>query len=60
MVIFAAEGLAPGVARPESDERISLGRFSISRLLGWIRHGRLRDAKSVAAILFYSRFRDSI
>jgi ADP-ribose diphosphatase len=60
MVIFAAEGLAPGIARPESDERISLGRFSISRLLGWIHHGRLRDAKSVAAILFYARFRDAI
>jgi ADP-ribose pyrophosphatase len=56
MWIFAATQLTRGVARPEEDERITPRRFSLRLLEQMIRRGTLRDAKSVAAILFYSRF----
>jgi ADP-ribose pyrophosphatase len=57
MWIFSATGLTPGAARPEDDERILTRRFSLAAAEQMIRRGRLRDAKSIAAILFYSRFR---
>jgi ADP-ribose pyrophosphatase len=56
MVVFACEGLKPGPARPEEDEKIQARRFSLRQLEGMMRSGRLRDTKSIAAILFYSRF----
>lgn len=56
MWIFAATGLHLGVARPEADERITAKRFSPAVLEKMIRSGSLHDGKSVAAILFYSRF----
>lgn len=56
MWIFAATGLRPGRAQPEEDERIAPKKFSLSALEKMIRRGSLHDAKSVAAILFYSRF----
>jgi len=55
--VYAAEGLTPGIARPDSDEQIKTKTFSIRELEGMMRRGRLRDAKSIAAILFYLRFR---
>ncbi len=57
MLIYLAEGLHPGPARPEADERIVARRFSISALLRMMRTGALRDGKSVAGILYYLRFR---
>jgi ADP-ribose pyrophosphatase len=56
MWIFAATGLQRGVAQPEADERITARNFSLAALEKMIRRGSLHDAKSVAAILFYSRF----
>ena len=56
MLLYAAEGLRPGRARPEADERISARRFSLAELHRWIRTGKLRDAKSIAGILYYARF----
>jgi len=56
MVIFAAEGLKTGDARPEADERITARPFRLRELERWIRDGRLRDAKSLAGILYYARF----
>jgi ADP-ribose pyrophosphatase len=56
MWIFAATGLTPGPARPEEDERIEARRFSLRQAERMIRSGELRDAKSVAGILYYSRF----
>lgn len=56
MWVFAASGLRPGPAQPEEDERITARRFSLAALEKMIRNGSLHDAKSVAAILFYSRF----
>jgi ADP-ribose pyrophosphatase len=56
MWIFSATGLTHGAARPEDDERISARRFSLAALERMIRRGALRDAKSIAAILYYARF----
>ena len=56
MVIFLAEGLMAGKAQPESDERITARRFRPPEIERMIRSGRLRDAKSVAALLYYVRF----
>ena len=56
MVVFAAEGLKKGDARPEADERITARAFHLRELGRWIRDGRLRDAKSLAGILYYARF----
>ena len=56
MWIFAATGLRRGVAQPEEDERITARKFSLAAAEKMIRRGSLHDAKSVAAILFYSRF----
>ena len=54
MVVYAVEGLTPGSARPEADERIRARRFSLRELEVMMRRGRLRDAKSIAGILYYS------
>ena len=56
MWIFAATQLTAGAARPEEDERISARKFSLASAERMIRRGTLRDAKSIAAILYYSRF----
>jgi ADP-ribose pyrophosphatase len=56
MWIFAATGLKQGRAQPEEDERITARTFSLGALEKMIRGGSLHDGKSVAAILFYSRF----
>jgi hypothetical protein len=55
MFILLAEKLTPGKAQPEADEHITSCAFSKSALLKMIRRGRLRDAKSVAGILYYLR-----
>lgn len=59
MWIFVAIGLREGAAQPEADEKITARKFSLAALEKMIRRGSLHDAKSVAAILFYSRFLNS-
>jgi ADP-ribose pyrophosphatase len=54
MVIFLAEGLKLGKAHPEADEKIELRIFSLSEIEDWMRAGKIRDAKSVAGILYYA------
>ncbi len=56
MAVFAAEGPREGRARPEDDERITSRIFRLREVEQWIRSGKIRDAKSVAAILYYLRF----
>ncbi|HEV2288295.1 MAG TPA: NUDIX hydrolase [Candidatus Acidoferrales bacterium] len=56
MVVFVARGLRAGDAQPEDDERITVRAFSPRELDRWIRSGKLRDAKSIAGILYYFRF----
>jgi ADP-ribose pyrophosphatase len=56
LVIFLAQGLKTGKAHPEDDERITQRIFTLREAERWIRSGKIRDAKSVAGILYYSRF----
>lgn len=56
MFILLAEGLTAGEAEPEEDEKIISRSFSFKQLEEMIRTGKLRDAKSIAGILFYLRF----
>lgn len=56
MVIFLAQGLTEGAARPEEDERITARKLTLGEAERWIRTGKIRDAKSVAGILYYSKF----
>ena len=56
MVVYLAQDLHKGEARPEDDERIIARAFAPREIERWIRSGRLRDAKSIAGILYYLRF----
>jgi ADP-ribose pyrophosphatase len=56
MVIFLAQGLKEGPANPEVDEKIRQRIFSVGEIERRIRSGDICDAKSVAGILYYTRF----
>ena len=56
MYILLAKGLTAGVAEPEEDEKIVSRVYKRKKLEEMIRTGKLRDAKSIAGILFYFRF----
>lgn len=56
MVLFLVEGLAPGVGRPDPDERIAVRAFAPAELARRIRRGSIRDGKTIAGLLFYFRF----
>ena len=56
MFILLAEGLTEGEAEPEEDEKIVSRAYDRKQLERMIRGGKLRDAKSIAGILFYFRF----
>jgi len=56
MYVLLAEGLTPGEARPEEDEKLVVNAYSKKELEQMIRSGSMRDAKSIAGLLFYFRF----
>jgi ADP-ribose pyrophosphatase len=56
MYILLAEGLTAGKAQPEEDEKIVSHAYNRKQLEEMIRTGKLRDAKSIAGILYYLRF----
>lgn len=56
MFILLAEGLTAGKAEPEEDEKIISRAYNRKQLQEMIRRGKLRDAKSIAGILYYFRF----
>lgn len=56
MYILLAEKLTAGQAQPEEDERITAKAFSREELEEMIRKNVLRDAKTVAGLLYYFRF----
>jgi ADP-ribose pyrophosphatase len=56
MFLLLAEGLTAGNAEPEEDEKIISRAYSREQLDEMIGRGKLRDAKSIAGILFYYRF----
>src|SRR5882762_420715 len=56
MFILLAEGLTAGEAEPEEDEKIISRVYNRKQLEKMIRGGKLRDAKSIAGILYFFRF----
>lgn len=56
MDIFLARGLTKGAPRPEDDEKISQRIVTLPEAKRWIRTGKIRDAKSIAGILYYATF----
>ena len=56
MFLLLADGLTAGEAEPEEDEKIISRAYKPKELEEMIRSGKLRDAKSIAGILFYLRF----
>jgi ADP-ribose pyrophosphatase len=53
MYILLAQKLTSGDARPEVDEKIISRAFTYSQLEQMIRRGKLRDAKTIAGLLYY-------
>ena len=56
MFLLLAEGLTAGEAEPEEDEKIISHAYKRTELEKMMRGGKLRDAKSIAGILYYFRF----
>jgi ADP-ribose pyrophosphatase len=55
MSIYLARGLRAGIAQPEEDEKIAIRFFPLSRAERMARRGAIRDAKTIAAILWLGR-----
>ncbi len=56
MDIYLAEGLTRGKSKPEEDEKISWRIVSLAEAERWIRQGKICDAKTIAGLLYYSKF----
>jgi ADP-ribose pyrophosphatase len=56
MFILIAKGLTLGKAEPEEDERIAAKAYNRAELEKMIKDGTLRDAKTIAGLLYYLRF----
>lgn len=56
MHLLLATKLEKGKATPEEDEEIEVRAFAPAKLQQMIQSGRMRDAKSIAGLLYYFRF----
>jgi ADP-ribose pyrophosphatase len=56
MFILLAEGLTAGKAEPEEDEKIEVKAYKTKKLEQMMKTGELKDAKSIAGILYYLTF----
>jgi len=54
MTIYLARGLTKGKAQPEEDEKISTRFFPLSVARKMALSGRIRDAKTISGILWFS------
>ena len=54
MMVFVAEGLKAGDARPEEDEEIELRLVKLSEMLKMIKKGAIRDGKTLTSVLLYT------
>ena len=57
MQVYLAEGLTPGEARPEPDERIEVLAVRLSEILRLIEAGEIRDGKTLVSVMLYARLR---
>jgi ADP-ribose pyrophosphatase len=55
MSVYLARGLKPGRARPEEDERIRKRLFPLSAAVRMAVRGGIRDAKTIAGVLWLER-----
>jgi ADP-ribose pyrophosphatase len=55
MVVYLARGLKKGQAQPEDDERIAIRFFPLSQAVRMAMTGKVRDAKTLAALLWLDR-----
>ena len=58
MQVYLAEGLTPGEAQPEPDERLLLHLVPLSELLRLIDAGEIRDGKTLVSVMLYARLRE--
>lgn len=56
MYLLLAEGLTPGEATPEDDEKIFAKAYTRKQLGEMLRKKKLRDAKTIAGVLYYLQF----
>ncbi len=56
MILLLASDCVAGQASPEDDEKIVSKIYTAFELENMIKRGKLRDAKSVAGLLYYFRF----
>jgi hypothetical protein len=54
--LLRAEGLTPGEAEPEEDEKIVARAYTHKELDEMLRKKKLRDAKTIAGVLYYLRY----
>ena len=57
MAIYLARGLTRGASQPEEDEMIALRFFPLRQAVRMAMNGRIRDGKTIAALLWYDRSR---
>jgi ADP-ribose pyrophosphatase len=57
MQVYLAEGLTPGEAKPEPDERIEILAVRLSEMLRLIEAGEIRDGKTLVSVMLYARIR---
>jgi ADP-ribose pyrophosphatase len=55
MSIYLAQDLRPGIAQPEEDEKIVTRFFPLSEALRMVRRGLIRDAKTIAGVLWLAQ-----
>lgn len=55
--LFLATGLLPGRSNLDDDEFVEVVTMPLSRVLTAVRDGRIIDAKSIAALLYFAAFR---
>lgn len=55
MSVYLAQDLRPGKAQPEEDEIIQLRFLPINQAVNWIFRGTIRDAKTIASILWLNQ-----
>jgi ADP-ribose pyrophosphatase len=55
--LFLATGIRGGTAAPNTDELIETAAIPMSRALGMIRDGEIRDGKTIVALFYVAGFR---
>lgn len=51
---YVATGLEPAPSNPDDDEKITVVRMGIDRVIGMIRSGRITDSKTICSVLTYA------